>query len=91
MLANKQQSKQAKSNKRKTESALTSRAKRNKAKDSADDEIDCNRFCLCFGLFCNKLGIEREWLRCKCGRWIHEDCVDEDDVNSNATKLCPLC
>jgi len=29
--------------------------------------------------------------RCKCRRWIHEDCVDEDDVDSDATKLCLLC
>ena len=90
MQASKQQSKQP-TTKRKPENNLTSRAKRSKTKDSADDEIDCNRCCTCFGLFSNDLGTEREWLRCKCGRWIHEDCVDEDDVNSEATKLCPLC
>jgi len=47
--------------------------------------------CTCFGLFGDDLGTEREWLRCKCGRWIHEDCIDEDDVNGDATNLCPLC
>jgi len=79
-----QQSKQAKSNKRRTESTLTSRSKKNKIQESADDEIDCNRCCTCFGLFGEDLGTERE-------RWIHEDCIDEDDVNGDATKLCPLC
>lgn len=94
MQASKQQSKQASSSKRKPDTAdstLTSRAKRHKTVESADDEIDCNRCCTCFGLFSDDLGTEREWLRCQCGRWIHEDCIDEDDINGNATKLCPLC
>ena len=91
MLASKEKSKQAKGNKRRTESTVTCRAKRNKTKESADDEIDSNRCCTCIGLFGDDLGTEREWLRCKCGRWIHEDCVDEDNVNDDATKLCPLC
>jgi len=69
---------------------LTSRAKKTKSKESADDEIYCKQCCTCFGLLSDDLGTERKWLRCKYGRWIHEDCVDEDDVDSNATKLCPM-
>ena len=58
--------------------------------ENADDEIDCNRCCTCFDLFSDDVGTEREWLKCHCGRWIHEEYVDEDDINSSATKLCPL-
>jgi len=88
----KQQHKQAQSSsKRKGDSSSTSRAKRSRTVENADNEIDSNRCCTCFGLFSDDVGTEREWLKCSCGRWIHEDCVDEDDINIDATKLCPLC
>ena len=91
MQASKQQRKQAQSSKRKATSSATSRPKKSRAAENADDEIDSNRCCTCFGLYSDDIGTEREWLKCCCGRWIHEECVDEDDVNSSATKLCPLC
>jgi len=46
--------------------------------ENADNEIDSNQCCTCFGLF--SVRTEREWLKCHCGRWIHEECVDEDDI-----------
>lgn len=58
---------------------------------SADDEIDVNRCCVCFGMYADDIGTGREWLKCKCTRWIHEDCIDDDDVVVESGKFCPLC
>jgi len=35
---------------------------------SADDEIDINRCCVCFGMYVDDIGTGREWLQCKCTR-----------------------
>ena len=70
---------------------LSTRAKQSRGEENADDEINTDICCIFFGLYGDDIGTEREWLKCKCGRWIHEDCVDEVNVNSDATKLCPLC
>ena len=29
----------------------------------------------------------REWLQCSCSRWIHEDCVDDEDVEKGSGRL----
>jgi len=91
--ASKQQHKLAQSSKRKATTSITPRPKKSRAAENADDKIDSNRCCTCFGLYSDDFGTEREWLiqKCCCGRWIHKECVDENDINSNATKLCPLC
>ena len=91
MQASKQQHKQAQSSKRAAASLATSQAKKSRTAENADDEIDSNRCCTCFGLYSDDFGTDREWLKCCCGRWIHEECVDEGDIDSSATKLCPLC
>ena len=38
-------------------------------------------------------GTDQEWIMCICGRWLHESCVDFDDIDANGhiEKLCPLC
>ena len=46
-----------------------------------DEEIDVNRCCVCFELYADDSGTRREWLQCQCSRWIHEDCIDDDDVD----------
>ena len=46
--------------------------------------------CVCFGSYEDDAGTDREWLQCRCGRWIHEDCVDYED-SSPEGGLCPLC
>ena len=33
----------------------------------------------------------REWLQCSCGRWIHEDCIDEVVIDNSSGKVSPLC
>ena len=64
MQASKQQHKQAQSSKRKEASFITSRPKKSRAPENADDEIDSNRCCTCFGLY---FVTDREWLKCFCG------------------------
>ena len=46
---------------------------------SANDEIDINRCCVYFGIHADDVGTGWEWLQCKCTRWMHEDCMDNDD------------
>ena len=65
--------------KRKSTSNAQSSAKR--SKNSADDEIDVNRCNVCFGVYADDAGTGREWLQCQCSKWIHEDCIDDDDVD----------
>ena len=45
--------------------------------------------CVCFGSYDEDIGTGREWAECSCKRWLHEDCVDEEDMDSNG-KLCPM-
>ena len=87
----KQQEKRAKQNpnKRKSDISSASRPKRNK--DNIDDEIDINRCCTCFGTYVDDAGTDRQWVMCSCNRWIHEDCIDPDDVADDTCKVCPLC
>ena len=75
--------------KRKSTSHAQPNAKRSKS--SADDEIDVNRCCACFGMYADDAGTGREWLQCQCSRWIHEDCIDDDDVDVEQCIFCPLC
>ena len=51
-------------------------------KHSADDEIDVNRCCVCFGMYADDAGTGREWLECQCSRWIHEDCIEDNNIDT---------
>ena len=62
-----------------------------RSKSNADEEIDVNRCCACFGMYADDAGTGREWLQCRCSRWIHEDCIDDDDVDIEQSIFCPLC
>ena len=56
--------------------------------DTLDSTIYSNLCCVCFGSYEEDEGTGRQWLKCICERWIHEDCIiDTGDRN----KLCPLC
>ena len=46
---------------------------------------------MCFGHFADDAGTGREWLMCCCTRWIHEDCIDNEDVDIEKCVFCPLC
>jgi len=58
-----------------------------KSAEYVDDEIDVNRCCVCFGSFTEDVGTGREWLQYKCTRWIHEECINDNDVNIGLSKL----
>ena len=52
---------------------------------SAGGAIDVNTCYICFGMYEGS-----EWRECVCGRWVHEDCID--DVEScGKERLCPVC
>ena len=59
-------------------------------KAKLDTAVQSDTCCVCFGSYEEDAGTDREWLQCKCNRWIHEDCVDYDDSSSDGS-LCPLC
>ena len=86
----KQQEKQKKS-KCECINSGSSGAKRRKATDYADDEIDEDRCCTCFGVFSDDEGTARAWVMCSCNRWIHDDYIDPADVNDETSKVYPLC
>lgn len=52
------------------------------------DETECE-CCFCYGSYCQD---GREWVMCACGRWVHEECMEEiflDD--SGQERFCPFC
>ena len=57
---------------------------RSKARKTTDNTIDFDRCCACFGLYADDAGADREWIECSCGRWIHEECIENviRDTNS---------
>ena len=62
-----------------------------RSKYTADDEIKVNRCCVCFGMYADDAGTGREWIECRCSRRIHEDCIDNDNVDIEQCVICPLC
>ena len=68
-----------------------SRPKRSKIRENIDATINADLCCVCFGSYQEDIGTGREWVQCSCQRWIHEDCVDNDDIEENSGRLCPLC
>ena len=77
------------SSKRKSTGTATFNAKR--SKHSADDEIDANWCCVCFEMYADDAGIGREWLECQCSKCIHEDCIDDDEIDTEKCIFCSLC
>ena len=61
-----------------------------KARCEIDETVHENLCCVCFGSYDEDIGTGREWVECSCKRWLHEDTVDEEDMDSSG-KLCPLC
>ena len=80
-----------KGNKQKFDNPSTLRPKRNKTADNIDNEIDISRCCTCFGNYDDDAGTDRQWVMCSCNRWIHEDCIDPNDIDDDSGKVCPLC
>ena len=52
-----------------------------------------NACCVCFQFY---LGDEEDtyWIQCACGRWLHEDCIDVEDIINDVygrELFCPYC
>ena len=62
----------------------------NKKKRLNDENTLSDMCCVCLGRYADDAGTDREWIQCKCSRWLHEDCVDFQDSSPNGS-LCPLC
>ena len=61
---------------------------------SGNDEIDVNICCMCFGHYEDDVleGAGVDWIFCKCGRWLHEDYVDEVvKDNDGEERFCSFC
>lgn len=65
------------------------RSVRKKLRLDVDTDIYTDLCCVCFGSFEEDEGTGRNWLKCSCERWIHEDCVVAN--SSDSDKLCPIC
>ena len=55
-----------------------------------DVNPDADHSCVCLGSHNEDIDTVREWVQCSCLKWLHEDCVDNEDIDSNG-RLCPLC
>ena len=58
------------------------------------ETINPNICCMCFGSFEDDVhdGAGAGWVSCNCGRWLHEDCVEDYVVNKSRVELfCPFC
>ena len=75
----------------KRDATSTLRQSRKKIRCDLDEPIDTNLCCICFGSYDEDIDTGREWLQCSCGRWIHEDCIDEVVIDNSSGKVCPLC
>ena len=80
--------------KRKADSSTSERAsqhtKRRRMLGDLDEDISMEVCCVCYGTYLEDVNTGRQWLECSCSGSIHEDCIDDDDVDSDG-KLCPLC
>ena len=56
-----------------------------------DENINAEVCCVCYGIYLEDVDTGRQWLECSCARWIHEDCIDDEDIIDDGGKLCPLC
>ena len=57
-------------------------------------EVDANTCAICFGTYEEDLlgGGGEDWIQCTCGKWVHEECVEdcEPDRDGNP-RFCPDC
>ena len=68
-------------------SAMTPPAR--KKRKTETEQTSCDECAFCFGVYCNN---GEEWIQCACGKWVHEDCIEElfNDA-SGQEKFCPSC
>ena len=53
-------------------------------------EIDANQCCMCFSRYADNSTGE-DWLECACGRWLHEECMEDciHDI-SGQDRICAI-
>ena len=52
---------------------------------SDQDFCECS---FCYGAYCQD---EKEWLECACGRWVHEECMEDVVLGGYGQELfCPF-
>ena len=61
-----------------------------RSRNNVDDEIDADRRVVCFGCFADDTGTGRKWIMCSCMRWIHEDSIDNEDVDIEKKYVLPI-
>ena len=53
-----------------------------------DSTMDCE-CTFCYRSFCQD---GEEWVRCACGRWVHEQCMEDVFLDDNCEeRFCPFC
>ena len=60
---------------------------------AVDITINDNECCMCFGTHDDDVleGSGAEWISCACGRWSHEDCIEDCIVDENGEeRVCPF-
>ena len=58
------------------------------------EDIEPDTCCMCFGSYEDDVidGGGAQWIFCRCGRWLHEDCVEETVVDSDGhQRFCIFC
>jgi len=62
--------------------------------EPGNEDIDMDRCCMCFTSWQGDVieGGGAEWIFCLCGRWLHEDCVEDvvQDQDGNQ-RFCSFC
>ena len=61
---------------------------------SIGEVIDPNKCCMCFVSYEDDIleGTGADWIFCKCGRWLHEDCVEDIVKDSDGDeRFCSFC
>ena len=52
-----------------------------------------NVCCICFQVYQGDKE-DTDWIQCACSRWLHEDCIDEEDIIYDVygrELFCPYC
>jgi len=65
--------------------ASVAACRRDQSGESTSEVIDPNKCCMYFVSYEDDVleGAGTEWIFCKCGRWLHEDCVEDVAMDSN--------
>lgn len=74
--------------------ASVAACRRDRSSESTSEAIDPNKCCMCFVSYEDDVleGAGAVWISCKCGRWLHEDCVEDVVTDSTGEeRFCFFC